>query len=320
MVLERPGPPEALHLKEIPTPEPGPGQVLVEVHTVSVNQSLDVGVRAGRYFQMPPLPAILGCDPAGRVVRLGQGVTEPEVGARVAVLRQRYGGYAEYIAVSANDLVRIPTELSYAEASIITRHFPLAWHLASLAKLIAGEWLLVMGAAGGLGSAAVQVGKALGAQVIAGAGSADRVRLALSIGADYGINYREANLETEVLNITGGHGVDVAYENSSDPALWPAAQRCLAREGRLLTAGAHAGGLVTLDTRLLYHRHQRVIGTTGGNVIDAAAALAAAAEGKFKVIIFETLPLEQLAVAHALVESRKPVGKVIIQVRSEPAG
>ncbi len=317
MVVERPGPPEVLQLQELPTPRPGPGEALVEVHTVTVNQSLDIGVRSGRYDKIPPLPVILGCDPSGVVVELGQGLTEPAVGTRVAINGLRDGGYREYIAVPAEKLVSIPDGVSFAVASIVTRHFPMAYHLAREASLQPGEWLLVMGAAGGLGSAAVQVGKMLGARVIAGAGSNGRVALALDKGADFGVNYREADLETEVLRITNGHGVDVAFENSSDPVLWPAAQRCLADKGRLMTGGAHAGGLVMLDTRILYHRHQRVIGTAGGRREDAEAALAAAARGKLKVDIFKTFPLAELPQAHALAESGQALGKVVIQVRPQ---
>lgn len=315
MVVERQGPPEVLQLQEVPTPEPQTGEVLVEIHTVSVNQSLDIGVRSGRYDRPAKLPVILGCDPSGVIAALGEGVTEPALGTRVAIMGLRDGGYAEYIAVPAAKAVPIPDGVSFAVASIVTRHFPMAYHLAREAGLKAGEWLLVMGAAGGLGSAAVQVGKLLGARVIAGAGSDDRAAFAIDKGADYGVNYRHTNLESEVLRITDGHGVDVAFENSSDPLLWPAAQRCLADNGRLVTGGAHAGGLVSLDTRILYHRHQRIIGTAGGSRTDAEAALKAAAEGKIKVDIFSRFPLDQLAQAHALVESGQTLGKVVIDVR-----
>lgn len=137
----------------------------------------------------------------------------------------------------------------------MARHFPLAFGEAALAGLKAGDWALVMGAAGGLGSGLVQVARTLGAHVIAGAGTAERLEAALSLGAHFGINYRRDDLAKEVMRLTQGRGVDVVFENIGDPTLWPGVFNGLARGGRLVTAGAHGGGLVTLDVRRLYqHR------------------------------------------------------------------
>ena len=184
------------------------------------------------------LPLVLGVDPSGMVVAVGEGVTQPQHGARVAILpmvgcgtcppcqagnetacRQlriiglhRWGGYAEYLVVPARNTFAIPEGLSFAEATVITRHFPTAFGEARTVQLQAGEWVLVMGAAGALGSCLVQVAKMTGARVIAGAGSDERVEAARSFGADFGVNYRQEDLAREVMQITEGRGVDVVFE------------------------------------------------------------------------------------------------------------
>ena len=143
-----------------------------------------------------------------------------------------------------------------------------------------GEWVLVMGATGALGSSCVQVAKMLGAKVIAGAGTDERVELAKSYGADFGVNYRKHDLAKEVMQLTDNEGVDVVCENISDPTLWPAAFASLAMNGRLVTAGAHGGGTVSLDVKRLYMRRLRILGAAGTNLADVEKALDAARRGK----------------------------------------
>ena len=188
VVIREFGPPEVMRLEEIPTPQPGPDEVLIRVHAVSVNRTLDLAVRAGTYAFVPALPHVLGVDPSGVVAAVGPGVTARKVGDRV-VTRQllrpatategpailgvhAWGGYAEYVKVPASATHPIPSPLDFVTATVVARHAPTALSmLRDVAKLAAGEWVLVMGASGGLGIAGIQVAKSLGAHVIAAAGA-----------------------------------------------------------------------------------------------------------------------------------------------------
>jgi NADPH:quinone reductase-like Zn-dependent oxidoreductase len=273
------------------------------------------------------------------VVEIGPDVDAPRVGDRVAVsygvacgdcdacvadreyqCRYRgriglydWGGYAEYVVVPARTCVPIPASLSFAEATVIVRHFPTAFQLLETkAGLKLGEWVLVMGAAGALGSCGVQVGKYLGATVIAGAGADERVQAALTYGADYGVNYRTQDLEQEVLRLTDGHGVDVVFENIADPTLWQGAFNSLAPNGRLVTAGSHGGGMVTLDVTRLYLRRLRIVGSPGAMPRDVQQSLEAAATGRLRAIIGRIMPLREAAEAHRLLEGNAVIGKIIL--------
>ncbi|HVH91799.1 MAG TPA: zinc-binding dehydrogenase [Candidatus Acidoferrum sp.] len=209
--------------------------------------------------------------------------------------------------------VKLPDEISFAEGTVIMRHFPMAFNLlASRASLKPGEWVLVMGATGALGSSCVQVAKMQGAKVIAGAGSDERVNAAKSYGADFGINYRKQNLAEEVMKLTDGQGVAVVCENVADPTLWPGAFNSLATDGRLVTAGAHGGGNVNLDVKRLYMKRLRIIGAAGTHLPDVDKALQAARAGKIRAIIDRTLPLSAAAEAHRILEANQTLGKIIL--------
>jgi len=339
IVLREFGGPEVLRLEEVPTPTPAAGEILVKVRSVSVNRTLDLIVRQGNYPVKVQLPHILGVDPAGIVAHVGTDTDKVKVGDRVAVLSfiacrkcryclrgeeanclssrhiglHRWGGYAEYVTAPARNAFKLPTNLSFAEGSIITRHFPMAFNLlASKADVKPGEWVLVMGATGALGSCCVQVAQMLGAKVIAGAGADERVAAAKSYGADFGINYRQQNLADEIMRLTDGQGVDVACENIADPTLWPGVLNSLAIGGRLVTAGAHGGGEVKLDVKRLYMRRLRIIGAAGTNLPDVDKALEAAGAGKIRAIIDRTMPLRDAAEAHRILERNQTLGKIIL--------
>ena len=329
IVIREFGPPNVLRYEEVPTPEPGPGEVLIEVHAVSVNRTLDTVVRAGKYARRVTLPLIPGVDPSGVVTKLGPGVTERKVGDRVTVqLRigpeagadsirtlgaHAWGGYAQYVCALASRTAIVPDQLDFATATVVSRHAPTAFHLLrDRAGLKAGEWVLVMGAAGGLGSAGIQVAKYLGAKVIGAAGADERVKIGLDLGADAGVNYRSQDLTIEAMRITEGKGVNVVFENIGDPELFPKALASMARRGRLVTAGGHAGGIVPLDVNRLYQNHLTIIGATGETPEDVAMSLQAAAEGKFKGLIDRIMPLSKAIEAHEWVETRRGIGKVIL--------
>src|SRR5262249_37118032 len=206
-----------------------------------------------------------------------------------------------------------PAAVSFADATVIARHFPLAFGECSLGELKRDEWALVMGAAGGLGSALVQIAKSLGARVIAAAGTDSRVETAVALGADAGVNYRRLGLDAEGTRMTAGHGADVVFESIGDPALWAGAFNALAPGGRLVTVGAHGGGFVTLDVRRLYQQRLRIVSGLGADRReDLERSFELAAAGTLKILIDRVMPLSGAAVAHRLVASNVPLGKVIL--------
>jgi NADPH2:quinone reductase len=339
IVLKEFGGPEVLRLVDVPAPQPAANGILLKIYSVSVNRTLDLIVRAGKYPVKIQLPHVLGADPAGEVVAIGAGVTQFKVGDRAAVISATpcqqcgpcragkeancteskrigvdlWGGYAEFIALPARYAVKLPDEISFAEGTVITRHFPMAFNLlVGKADIRPGEWVLVMGAAGSLGSSCVQVAKMLGATVIAGAGADERLAAAKGYGADFGVNYRRQNLAEAVMDLTDGNGVNVVCENIADPTLWTGALNSLAIGGRLVTAGAHGGGTVQLDVKRVYMRRLRIIGTAGTRLPDVDKALQAAAAGKIRAIIDRSLPLSEAAEAHRILERNETLGKIIL--------
>jgi NADPH:quinone reductase-like Zn-dependent oxidoreductase len=339
VIIERFGGPEVMEYRDVPTPEPGPGDVLVEVHAVTVNRALDIHVRETGDGRNPVLPLVLGVDPTGIIVAVGANVSQSRIGERVAVISplrcgnctpckngnpadcitpvhlgiHRWGGYAEYVLVPAENTTPVPEGLAFPEASVIFRHFPTAFHLLECkAGLTKGETVLIMGAAGGLGNAGIQVAKYRGATVIAAAGTDAGTALARDLGADEAINYRTENLEARVNEITRNRGVDIVFENIGAPDLWPAAFNSLGGGGRLVTAGAHGGGTVTLDVKRLYRRKLQIIGGAGSDPRDVAATTEGAASGRLRAAIDRVMPLSEVAEAHRLVNDRIVTGKVVL--------
>jgi NADPH:quinone reductase-like Zn-dependent oxidoreductase len=326
VVMRRFGGPETLELAEVPRPVPQADEVLIRVHAVTVNRTLDLAVRAGRYGRPVTLPHVLGADP---VVEIGDDVVDRKVGDRVATSPfvkaatgsappvllgvSAWGGYAEFVAVPARITHLVPPKLDFADAAVVARHAPLALHLLETkARVCPGETVLVMGASGGLGSVGVQVAKSLGATVIAGAGAPERVARAVAAGADYGIDYRRSDLVQEVMVLTGGRGVDVVFENIGDPDLFPQAVSSLARGGRLVTAGSHGGGKVMLNVTELYQKQLTLYGSTGQTSGDLDRALSLAADGLLQAEIADTFPLSSAARAHEDLEEGRIAGKIVL--------
>ena len=328
IVIHEFGNPGVLNLEDVPEPTLDAGEILIKVQAATVNQTLDVALRAGKYARRPPLPHVLGSDAAGEIAAVGSDVKTLKVGDRVVchpiIGRQpsgapkllgvdTWGTYAQFVKVPAGTVQIVPDQLDFITAAVVGRHGPLAFtQLRDRAQVKPGEWVLVMGAAGGLGSALVQAAKYLGARVIAAAGSEARVAAAIELGADEGINYRSQDLTAEARRITGGLGVNVVLDNIGDPVTFPKALAALGFQGRLVTAGAHGGGSVPLDVKYLY---LNVI-TIFGNPIDTPdnfkLALQVAAEGKLNVLIDEVLPLQEARRAHEIVEARSGIGKVVL--------
>jgi NADPH:quinone reductase-like Zn-dependent oxidoreductase len=334
------GGPEVLRYEDVPDPVPGPGEVVVKVHSVTVNRVLNCAVRAGTQQQRGVKPPhVGGVDPAGVVTALGDGVDGPAVGTRVAVLSRVpclkcedcaagnfndckkscmlgigcWGGDADYVKVPASIVVPIPDNLDFAEAAAVLRHGPMAYHLLfGVGKLQPGQSVLIMGAAGGLGSTGIQLAKQAGATVITTAGSDERLAIGMDLGADFGVNYNKDDLTKAVRDYTNGEGVHLVYENISSPDTWPKALACLRKFGRLVTAGAHGGGTVDLDCAFLYHQQLRIIGSTASTDEDVRMTIETAAAGKLKAKVEKIFPLSEAPEAHRLMESTIPTGKIVL--------
>ncbi len=340
IVIHEWGGPEVLRYEDVPDPVAGPGEVVVEVHAVSVNRTLDIAVRAGRQPQRgATLPLIQGVDPSGVIASVGDGVSEVRPGDRVAILSHAFrgrpqsdseelrnaanqvemigihrpGGAAELVKVSEALAFPIPDNVSFADATVIARHAPTAYHLlVHMAGLKDGEWVLIMGASGNLGTMGIQIAKSLGATVIAAAGSAERVRIGLEFGADHGVDYGTKDLTEEVMRITGGRGVDVVSDNIANPETLPKAIASLAQRGRLVTGGAHGGPVVPVDFYQVYHNQLTIMGNPGSRYEDLAPCFENAAAGDLRAHIERIMPLSQAAEAHHLVETTRGMGKVIL--------
>jgi NADPH:quinone reductase-like Zn-dependent oxidoreductase len=328
IVIRQFGDPSVLNLEDVSQPALEAGEIAIKVRAVTVNQTLDVALRAGKYARRPPLPHVPGSDGAGEVAAVASDVKSFKVGDRVVchpiVGRQpggalkllgvdTWGTYADFVKVPASTVQIVPDTLDFITAAVVGRHGPLAFtQLRDRAQVKPGEWVLVMGATGGLGSTLVQAAKYLGARVIAAAGSDERVAAAVQLGADEGINYRSQDLTAEARRITNGAGVNVVLDNIGDPVTFPKALASLAFQGRLVTAGGHGGGNVPLDVKYLYLNVITIV----GNPIDTAEnfklALKLAAEGKLKVLIDKVLPLKDARRAHEIVEQRSGIGKVVL--------
>jgi NADPH:quinone reductase-like Zn-dependent oxidoreductase len=227
---------------------------------------------------------------------------------------KRQGGFAEMVAVPACAGVAIPQNLDFHRAAVVMRHVPTAWNLLMhVAELKYGETVLIMGAGGNLGSIGIQIAKnVIGAHVIAAAGSDERVQIGLKLGADHGINYVRQNILDEVMTITGGKGVDVLYDNIANPAVLPLAFQGIGMDGRLVTAGAHAGPNVSINFSHLYHKRISIKGRPGYTPSDIPHCLEAAAAGKVVPQIARVLPLSRAAEAHRMVEAHEGQGKIVL--------
>ena len=338
IVIHEFGPPEVLKYETLPDPEPRVGEVRIKVHAATVNRVLDVALRRGEQQQRGgKLPIIPGVDCAGIIDKVGPGVTKWKVGDHVAAAGRmpldicpedgkgysgpegmmginRPGGFAEMVNIPACALNPLPMNLNLHEAAVVMRHCPTAWNLlCNVAQLKAGEWVLIMGASGNLGSIGIQIAKnVIGAKVIATAGSDDRVKVGVDLGADYGINYNTQDLKAEVLKITNGKGVNVLYDNIANPKVLPNAFHALGLDGRLVTAGAHGGPNVTIDFFHLYDKKITIKGMPGSRPEDLPKCFQAAADGKIKVLIAKLLPLSKTTDAHRMIEADPGMGKIVL--------
>ncbi len=323
VTITSPGGPEVLRLAEVPDPVPGPGEVLVEVAAAGVNRA-DLLQRQGAYPPPPGAPEHPGLECSGRVTAVGPGVSGWAPGDEVCALLAG-GGYAELVAVPAGQLLPLPRGVSLTDAAALpeaacTVHS----NVVAWARLAPGETLLVHGGASGIGTMAIQLGKALGARVACTAGSAAKLERCRKLGADLAVPYRDEDFVTAVHDFTGGAGADVILDLVGGSYL-PRNVAALAVGGRLVVIAVQGGSRGELDLGLLMRKRASVHGSTlrARPLAEKAAVVAAVAaevwplvsEGRVQPVIERVLPLAEAAAAHRLLEEGGHVGKVLLAAR-----
>lgn len=315
------GPPESLVLEDLPSPRPGPGEAVVSVKAASVNFP-DVLIIQNKYQFKPPLPFSPGSELAGVVKEVGEGVKAFKPGDKVIAFTT-YGAFAEEVKTDAARLLPLPPGMDFASGAAFLLTYATSDHaLRDRAQLEAGETLLVLGAAGGVGLAAIEIGKALGAKVIACASSDDKLAVCREHGADATINYASEDLRERIKALTDGKGVDVVYDAVGGPYTEPAF-RSIAWRGRLLVVGFAAGEIPKLPLNLALLKGASVVGVFWGDFArrepkqfaESVRQLAAwYAEGKLRPHVSQTLPLAHAAEALKLMAARKVKGKLVLTV------
>lgn len=316
------GPAETLVLEEIASPELKKTEVLIDVHAAGVNFP-DTLIIEGKYQFKPPFPFSPGGEAAGIVSAVGEKVSHLKVGDRVMALTG-WGSFAEQVAVPGYNVMPIPTKMDFNSAAAFGMTYGTSMHaLKQRANLQPGETLLVLGASGGVGLAAVEIGKALGARVIAAASSADKLAVAKAAGADELINYSESNLKEEIKRLTNGQGADVIYDPVGGD-LFDLAIRSIAWNGRLLVVGFASGRIPELPVNLCLLKGAAVLGVFWGafaqrqpadNAANFAQLFAWHAEGKIKPLVSQVFPLAQAGAAIDCLGQRRAVGKLVVAVR-----
>lgn len=317
--------------------EPAADAVRVRMRAIGLN-SLDAWVRRGVLGHRFPLPLVTGSDGSGVVDAVGSGVRIFAPGDEVVALpsvscglcgpcargqdhlcvehrilgESCDGTCSEFVNLPVRNVARKPGNLSFAEAAAVPLVFQTAWAmLVRRAQLVAGETVLIHAAGSGVGSAAIQIAKLLGARVLATAGSAAKCDKARQLGAEHAIDYTAVDFTAEVRRLTDKRGVDVVFEHTGAKT-WEGSLKCLARGGRLVTCGATTGADVPLNLRLLFFKNLTLLGNTLGTRGDIAQALALVEQGRLRPVVDRVLGWRQIGEAHALLEARAPFGKIVL--------
>ncbi len=317
------GPAENLVVEDLDSPQIKKGEVLLDVHAAGVNFP-DTLIIEGKYQFKPPFPFSPGGEAAGVVAAVGEKISHLKVGDRVMALTG-WGSFAEQVAVSGQNVLPIPTEMDFTTAAAFSMTYGTSMHaLKQRANLQPGETLLVLGASGGVGLAAVEIGKAMGARVIAAASTNEKLEIARKAGADELINYSKASLRERLKELTDGQGVDVIYDPVGGK-LFEEAFRSIAWNGRMLVVGFAAGGEIpALPANLPLLKGASLIGVFWGafaqrqpqdNAANFKQLFAWYAEGKLRPLVSQTFALEQAAEAIDTLGQRKAVGKLVVKVR-----
>jgi len=322
IVITEPGGPEVLAHSDVPAPVPGPGEVLIDVVAAGLNRA-DVLQRQGNYPVPPGAPEYPGLEVSGRVAAIGTGVEGLEVGADVVALLSG-GGYAEQVAVPAGQVLPVPADMDLVTAAALPEVAATVFsNLFMAAGVREGEYVLIHGGAGGIGTMAIQLVAAFGAVPMVTASSPAKLELARSLGAKVLINYREQDFVEEVRAATNGHGADVILDVMGAKYL----QRnldALAVEGRLVIIGLQGGTRAELDLNALMRKRCAVMGTTlrARPEAEKSAIMAAVGEyvwpllkdGSVKPLVDRTFPLAEAAAAHEYFDSGQHTGKILLTI------
>jgi len=330
---------DTLKLSEMPRPEPGPGEVQVELRAASVNH-LDLWVRRGIAGVRYPLPLVPGCDGAGVIAALGAGVQGLAPGTRVVLQpgvacgtcaaclsgadnlcrsfgilgEHRHGTYAQWIVVPRANVLPLPDSIDFEAAAAFPLVFLTAWHMAvARARIQPGEDVLVHAGASGVGHAAIQIARLLGARVITTVGSTSKVELVRALGADHVILYREQDFADVIRQLTSKRGVDVILDHVGADT-WERDIRSLARGGRLVACGSTSGHEVPTNLRFLFFKNLSLLGSTMGSKAELAQILGLVERGSLRPVVDRVLALADVGQAHTLLEQRQVSGKVVLRI------
>ena len=316
------GPADTLVVEEVNSPEIKKNEVLLDVHAAGINFP-DTLIIEGKYQFKPPFPFSPGGEAAGVISAVGEKVSHLQVGQRVMALTG-WGSCAEQVAVPAYNILLMPEGMDFPTAAAFSMTYGTAIHaLKQRGALQEGETLLVLGASGGVGLAAIEIGKAMGARVIAAASSAEKLEVARQAGADELINYQDEDVRERLKTLTKGQGVDVIIDPVGGD-LFETVFRSIAWNGRMLVIGFASGTIPSLPANLPLLKGAAVIGVFWGafaqrqpqdNVANFQQLFAWYTQGKLKPLVSQTFPLEETAAAINTLGARKAVGKLVIKVR-----
>jgi alcohol dehydrogenase len=321
-VIEKQGGIENIVFREFPDPVIGPNDIKVRVRACGLNH-FDVFVRRGMPGFPVPMPFISGGDIAGEVAEIGANVKGWTVGERVLVDpatnegmigEKLLGGLAQYVRVPAPYCIKLDPRLSFELAAAIPANYGTTYRMLDTnGQIQKGDLMLILGASGGVGTASVQVGKAMGATIIACAGTDEKCKQLRELGADHTINYSTHDFSREAWTISGKKGVD-AVINFTGGDTWVPSLKALKKHGKLITCGATAGFDPKEDIRYIWQRELRIIGSNGYTVSDVTKGMVGVANGTLKIPELKTLPLEKLGEAEELIESRGFFGKIVMLI------
>ena len=330
------GGPEVVEIGTAPIPSPGPGEVRIKIEAASLNH-LDLWVRRGLPIETP-MPHIGGSDMAGVVDTVGPGAEAVPVGTRVVVDpsiayewydgqnrgpsiedppfqilgEHTQGGFAEYAVVPAANLLELPEGFPAEQAAAAGLVFVTAWRaLMTRAQLRAGERVLITGASGGVGTAAIQIAVSAGAKVYALTGGAEKVRRAEDLGAQVVYDRHNVDFSRAVWRDTAKTGVDVVFDTVGE-SLWPQALRSLRRGGRLVTSGATTGSRGVTEIRLVFWKQLTIMGSTMGSRVEFRQVMRLVFSGELEPVIHAVLPLDETRQAHEMLEAGEVFGKIVL--------
>jgi NADPH:quinone reductase-like Zn-dependent oxidoreductase len=339
IVMRAHGGPEVLREEDFPDPVARPGEVLVRVRACALNH-LDLWTRQGGAGKSPPFPHILGNDIAGEIAALPSPIAGLTEGQRVMLSpgtscgrcrmclsgedsscreyrilgAQIHGGYAERVRCPAANVIPIPETIAFEDAAAFPLVFLTAWRmLVTRARLSRGEDVLVWAAGSGVGMAAIQIAKVIGARVIATAGSGEKLEKARALGADATIDHHAQDVVAEVRRLTGKKGVEVVVEHTGQET-WERSILSMAHRGRLVTCGATTGHAGTTDLRHLFAKQLTVMGSYMGSKADLLDAAALFFEGRVRPVVHAVLPLADAARAHEMMEASRHIGTIVLTV------